>query len=658
MNSKKLFLASAILMALGATSCGTPAASSAPASAEPTTSEKAPEASSEAPTPSSEAPAPSSEAPLESSSEAPKPVTPSISRNIPKEIVLDSEVDMDEYVTISTGAPYTLEVKSGNVSVDGHIVKADGYGPFNVLVVCGTKKKAYAGAVISEQKAKVNSVIEQLEANFLVDVEGPNGKVGTFTKTNYAWFYDYNELGSAGMAKLSDGHWWEFNWDSETQSATFTSSAYSPNGEYYFGGMAFNLLATQLVEMFDAEGEPIVDEYDDPIIRLDPTYSPFYDSSDDNSIYLIEILTGGYVEDMDGAFDTVIAQYVEPDAQGAGEALRFVGAKSQADGTVAPTKWALTIHDWGKAEVLDIKTKIEEGYIPEKMSDEEIVAKFAAINEAKNMTVTIKGCFTDDKGVPLEEEQTYSDGTPASQGGFWNYDGIAKVTADGLDYKNNADGGFFKIGKNPADPNSPQYMYSLGRGEEKASVTAFEEPVNAYEDFYGFIYWTEEVIHNINIKGLADTTKYYVGHTKELYQGVSKIYEIFFGAEENARKTSSGATIDLPLYNLANLLDGRYSLGSVWGQYATNIGDVGLIFYENGDVGFEFGLTWTTGVYFTCFMTVSNIGTTVLDADYMADAEFPEPEAPATSEEPTGSVEPEVSEPAGSEEPVTSGQPE
>ena len=93
MTSKKLFLASAILMALGTASCGGNTPASSPTST----------GASEGIASSVEVPA-SQDQPDNTSSVAPYE-TPKIDKKIPKEIPLDAEIDMDEYVTISSGAP-------------------------------------------------------------------------------------------------------------------------------------------------------------------------------------------------------------------------------------------------------------------------------------------------------------------------------------------------------------------------------------------------------------------------------------------------------------------------------------------------------------------------------------------------------------------------
>ena len=634
MTSKKLFLASAILMALGTASCG----GNTPASSATSTGASEGIASSVEVPASEDQPDASSVAPVDSV----KYETPKIDKKIPKEIPLDAEIDMDEYVTISSGAPYELVVASGEVSVEGHIVRADGYGPFSVQVVCGPKKKAYDGTVISQEKYKVNQALGEISDNFVVDIAGPTGAIGTFTKTSYGWFYDYVEQGeipatAAGMAKLSDGHWWEFIWDAEQQVANFPAGTYNANGDNYFGGMPLALQTSQFVEVFDDD--------ENVTIRLASKYNPFYDPKDSaGSLYIVETLTGGALE-WDNLFDTLLVEYVDADTTH-GEELRFIGGISKLDGSVAATKYTMTIHDWNTTDIPDLQAKIASKFLPESISDEHIVAAINPITQAKNMTVTVSAGWTDKKGNPVEapvdsKGNSWGEGLPTIEG-------VGKVTDDGLDYESTTDGGFFKVGKNPANPESPFYMY--WKDEEGAETTQeiTAESFTTWASFYGISHWTEENIHNLNIASqIADLSTFSKGYTSEKYEGVSKVFEVKFGNEDNVY--SYGETpVDILAFDLGGLIDGRYN-GSAIGYYAgKGYIDCYVIIYENGNVGFELGLSISSDANYIVYLTFSDIGTTVLPDNYMDGAEFPaeEPgeEEPVTSEQPVQSEEPAGSE--------------
>ncbi len=465
---------------------------------------------------------------------------------------------------------------------------------------------------VEEAISDIATSVEKLGKNFVSAVYGPRGLLGTLTKTDYAWrcsYLDGGQMVTTGMAKLSDGHWWSFSWDEEKDEAVFPEGTYKSGGEYYFPAMNCSLEESDLSALIESPFHIAV--------YVDPIHNVFYDSSNSASLGLVEILTGGYIAELHNAFTTLV---VEP--QGGGS-LTFVGADFTSSGELVRTEYKIYVSEVGNASFPDIEDKIASGYLPEPYSRDPIKEAFAPLQEHKSMTVAISGHWFDYNNPHVDPPESL-EGVSPDEKGYWDYEGKAKVTPEGLEYVNTADGGFLKLGKNPSDPESPLYRYSRARQEEEPTTEPASKGNDIWNSYYGLPAWSGEAIDGLCItqiiEGDANMYSYLTG---ERYEGVKNFYCVAFGAESNLMSTSSGLEADALLYDLASLLDPRANLGEVYGPTYKWVNSL-IVLYEDGAIGFQVFRHIGNSHVFGFSLTLSDFGTTELTEGYMEGAQFPE----------------------------------
>ena len=558
---------------------------------------------------------------------------PVISRDAPKEVAVGEEIDLDKYVTVDANGGYELSVVTGDVTINGHKFVANALGTVEIKVQSGTYKKIFETKAVSAEKIAYGKIIDTLANNYTCKVYGNDTYMGYAMHTDYGWLADYSAADSTskpeGLALLSDQKWYSFNYDAETQQATFPPQSPVANGDLYFLSMAFTLNSLNFVDAYDGNGDVILDRVGNTTVTTDVGIDLHYNRNDGSGTYAALVLSGLSFTSAD--FDTFI---VSMDKDADGDVLVFEGAIRQvnADKSVTfktgKTAYRFEISKIGKTAIPSVQAYIAAGTIPEPLDISKLSAKFAAINQAKNMTVTSSSGWFDGSGNPVAAP-TVENGSVEDYG-FWDYTSVAKFTEQGASYVNSGSNmpGVYEIGKNPADENSPWYVYSKN-GEEAAETI---EVTNASFDLWnlsGMPDVTDARLSNMNVQGVSeDATGWYRGYDKtDLYDDISAAYSVDFSDEDSGNILVGGSgnatyNYDVIVGAINAPVDLRYNMDAVMGANYKYFDFSNLFIFANGDFGFEFSIRWETNTYFCVFSRISDIGTTVLPDDFMANADF------------------------------------
>ena len=558
---------------------------------------------------------------------------PVISRDAPKEIALGEEIDLDKYVTVDANGGYELSAVTGDVTINGHKFVANSLGLIEIKVQSGTFKKIFETKCVSAEKIAYGKIIDTLKSNYTCKVYANNEYMGYAAHTEYGWLADYTAASPTekpeGLALLSNDKWYSFNYDAQTGQATFPPQSPVANGDLYFLSMEFTLNSLNFIDAYDGNGEVILDRIGNTTVTTDVGLDLHYNRNDGSGTYAALVLAGLSFSASD--FDTFI---VSLDSDADGDVLIFDGVIRQvnADKSVtfktSKTAYRFEISKIGKTAIPSVAAYIAAGTIPEPLDISKLTNKFSAINSAKNMTVTSSSLWCDGNGNAIAAPSV--DGGSVENYGFWDYTSVAKFTETGLSYVNSGSNmaGKYEVGKDPANENSPWYVYSQD-GTAEAQTIEVTNPNFDLWSLSGMPDVTAARLSNLNIQGVSeDATGWYRGYDKtDLYDDIEVVYQVDFSDEDSENIVVGGSGTSTYEYEVVlgainAPVDLRYNMDAVMGSNYKYFDFSNLIIFANGDFGFELSIRWETNVYFCVFSRFSDFGTTQLPADFMANADF------------------------------------
>ena len=562
---------------------------------------------------------------------------PVISRDAPKEVALGSVIDLDQYVTVNASGGYTLKVITGEADIDNHLVTTKTLGLLEITVTSGTYRKLFQCNVVSQAKLDLCAVVETLNKNYTCTVYENGEYIGYAKHTDKAWMTDYSaafeDEEPSGMAILSDGKWYEYKYDTDTDTATFPPQSYNANGDYYFLSMAFPLDGDSFVEFANEDGVYVDDEDGSTIVVTKEGLKLHYESSGDT--YVTTIISGlGFKS---SEFDAMTVEFGEDH-----DTLIFTGySRLKVDGKTVlgvpegADAYQFVITDINATSIPDVERIALTDYIPPAVNADDLVTFFDGLNAAKNVTVTSWSAWYNKKGEKIDAPSLDGDYTVEDYG-FWDYSAETRITENGIFFHQQAENSIYEVGQNPDDLEAGWFIHSqdLSEAEDAENTTTALE---AGEDFTtwgwaGTDFIDDAAIANLNIQGkLENPENYYVGYDMDMqYAGLKYAYDIDFSDDDDGNirtvTTSSGSSvINAFLGTMCAPVDPRYNMLLLWGSNYKYFDFSNLLVYENGDFGFELSVRWSTdgdGEYFCLFVTFSDIGTTVLPDDFMANADF------------------------------------
>ncbi len=115
-----------------------------------------------------------------------EPVTLKVT-GFPGEIGLgaDHALNLDDYVEVTGAETYEIDVISGPVSLEGHVLTGTGYGDFALSVSAKDKSTRLEGRVVTDNRLELSAAISALSDNYTASIAISGQKTYNFRNENY-----------------------------------------------------------------------------------------------------------------------------------------------------------------------------------------------------------------------------------------------------------------------------------------------------------------------------------------------------------------------------------------------------------------------------------------------------------------------------------------
>lgn len=316
------------------------------------------------------------------------------------EIAKDTRFLLWKHISVP-GGTYTLEVLSGNVEVDNHVIVAKGYGNFKIKISAvsedgkNTQTKSLTGNVVSEAKLAFNKLWDEA------------GKEGNYTATSefhgearhnerYVEFLNGQNQATGAKTWLGNvfdeksGHWYTYAYSDVNPSKVEWNQGYGQNHLILGTTPGWKVKAADFVEVFDENNEStgqfvltdVVNEYGESSL-IQPVVDNMFSYGSSYSLLLNESKAA-----------KLVASYDE-----SANAVTLVSAR--ADDTLIKTfsyggqtfDATITLKEVGTTVTESIENWLKSPTYLDPVDITGLKAFFEKIDEQKNYTVTSTGLW-------------------------------------------------------------------------------------------------------------------------------------------------------------------------------------------------------------------------------------------------------------------------
>lgn len=300
------------------------------------------------------------------------------------------------------GGTYVVEVTSGNVSIDQHVVVAEGYGAFKLKITATSENgknkrtKSLSGNVVSEEKVEFNRLwAEASKGNYTASSEmhGETRHGDNFIEMLKGTDKDTGAKVYEGTVyDESSAHWYPYTYSEANATQITIGQGYGYNHEILGTAPGFEVKGTDFVEIFDKDNNPTGEFHLEDSIDQDgdsTKIGPVIDNMFTNLGSAYHLLVRNNVDGVtaalndEGGFDLIPTRN-----KGANKYLTF----NYGNESFATTA---SIYDIGSTANAGVTAWLASPAYAEQIDVSALKGFFNAMDEAKNYSVLRQGFWMD-----------------------------------------------------------------------------------------------------------------------------------------------------------------------------------------------------------------------------------------------------------------------